>query len=819
MPGRETELYKSQKRRIKRKLRFSRVLLLGLLLISLCLVVVGCGYVAGAIVTLPAWDPNKLAGSESTIIYDKNNKPATTVFAEENRTPVSLAELPPYLPDAFIAVEDNRFYQHHGVDVEAIGRAVVANIKGGVGSEGGSTITQQLVKNAFLSSEKTLKRKIQEAILAVEVERRYSKDQILEFYLNRIYFGNGAYGIQTASHLYFGKDAKNLTLAESAMLAGIVRSPNNYNPFSNPELARRRQHLVLDLMVRYGKITASEAEQAKNEKLKYREGNVETAYAYPYFTDNVITEAEKVLEQQGISREASQNLVYRGGLKIYTSLNKPVQAKMEQVFGNPSNFPADQHGKQVEGAMVLLDQHTGEIQALVGGRKYSQLRSFNRATQAKRQPGSAIKPIVVYAPAMEKGYTTATILDDVPATFGNKTFYNYDNVYRGLIPMRTAVQWSVNTYAVRLLDRIGVDYGYDFAKKLGITTLDPARDRHLSLALGGITYGISPLEMAGAYGAIANQGIYIQPHTIRKIVDRNGEVLYEAQPHKKVVMSEQTAYIMTDLLRTVVRAGTGQRAQLNRPVAGKTGTTEHHVDAWFIGYTPEFVGAVWMGFDKEEQMPSGTWGSGYPLRIWKAVMQKATEGLPVRDFPQPSGLVRATICSKSGKLPNAFCPTNELIPNELFVKGTEPTQVCDLHVQAEICPDSGKLATPYCPNRISAVFLKRPPYSGKAPLDAREALPTESCPLHGAGGGQDQVVRVKVCTDPRHNGTLYLANTPGLLETGGCPPEFVEEREFPVKDVPKLRCPLPDHQVKKINLNLNRLFNQGKNEEGNSNQQ
>jgi len=818
MPGRETELYQSQRRK-KRKLKSSRVLLLGLLLIGLCLVVVGCGYVAGAIVTLPAWDPNKLAGSESTIIYDKDNKPATTVYAEENRTPVSLSELPPYLPDAFIAVEDNRFYQHHGVDVEAIGRALVANIKGGVGSEGGSTITQQLVKNAFLSSEKTLKRKIQEAILAVEVERRYSKDQILEFYLNRIYFGNGAYGIQTASQFYFGKDAKNLTLAESAMLAGIVRSPNNYNPFSNPELAERRQHLVLDLMVKYGKITESEAERAKNEKLKYHEGNVKTAYAYPYFTDNVITEAEKVLEQQGISREASQNLVYRGGLKIYTSLNKPVQAKMEQVFADNSNFPGDQKGKQVQGAMVLLDQHTGEIQALVGGRKYSQLRSFNRATQAKRQPGSAIKPIVVYAPALEKGYTTATVLDDVPATYGNKTFVNSDNTYRGLIPMRTAVQWSINTYAVRLLDRIGVDYGYDFAKKLEITTLDPARDRHLSLALGGITYGISPLEMAGAYGAIANQGIYVQPHAVRKIVDRNGEVLYEAHPHKKVVMSEQTAYIMTDLLRTVVRAGTGQRAQMNRPVAGKTGTTEHHVDAWFMGYTPEFVGAVWMGFDKEEQMPSGTWGGGYPLRIWKAVMQKATEGLPVRDFPQPGGLVRATICSKSGKLPNAFCPENELIPDELFVQGTAPTQTCDVHVQAEICPDSGKLATPNCPNRISAVFLKRPPFSGKAPLDAREALPTEVCPVHGTGGGQDQVVRVKVCTDPRHNGILYLANTPGLLETGGCPPEFVEEREFPVNDVPKLRCPLPDHQVKKSNLNLNRLFNQERNQGWNDNLQ
>ncbi|MGB9793117.1 MAG: transglycosylase domain-containing protein, partial [Thermacetogeniaceae bacterium] len=571
-----------------------------------------------------------------------------------------------------------------------------------------------------------------------------------------------------------------------------------------------------DLMVEQGKITPHEAEQAKNEKLKFRQGNKKTVYSYPYFVDTVITEAEAVLKEQGFSREESQNLVYRGGLKIYTSLNREAQEKMEEVFADPSNFPPDKNGKQVEGAMVLIDQHTGEIQALVGGRNYSQLRPFNRATQAKRQPGSAIKPIAVYCPALEKGYTTATVLDDVPATFGSKTFYNYDNVYRGLIPMRTAVQWSVNTYAVKLLDRIGADYGFEFAKKLGITTLDPIRDRNLSLALGGITYGISPLEMAGAYAAIANQGIYIQPHTIRKIVDRNGEVLYDATPKRKVVMSPQTAYIMTDLLRTVVKAGTGQRAQMNRPVAGKTGTTENHVDAWFVGYTPEFVGVVWLGFDKEEQMPQGTWGSGYPLRIWKTVMLKATEGLPVRDFPQPGGLVRITICSKSGKLPNAFCPINELI-QELFVKGTEPKQICDLHVQAEICADSGKLATTYCPHKISAVFLKRPPYSGNAmPLDAREALPTEVCPIHSSQENQEQMVRVKVCKDPRHNGVLYLANTPGLLETGGCPPEFVEEVELPAKDVPKLRCPLPDHQVKKIELNLNRLFNQGKKPENNS---
>jgi len=780
----------------KKKISFSRVLLLVLFLLVISLVGVGCGYFVGVVSDLPSWDPSQLEGSETTVIYDKYGHPAAKVFAEENRSPVSLRELPPYLPDAFIAVEDERFYEHFGIDLRAIGRAAIANIKGGLGTEGGSTITQQLVKNAFLSPEKTLKRKIQEAILAIELERHYSKEEILEFYLNKIYFGHGAYGVQAAAQLYFGKDAQDLTLAESAMLAGIVRSPNNYNPLSNPELAKKRQELVLDLMAEQGKISPQEAEAAKKEDLKIQEKSSKNFYQYPYFIDYVISETEKILQQQGLSRETAQNMIYRGGLKIHTSLNPRIQKKMEEVFADDSYFPPDQQGKKVQAAMVLIDHHTGEIQALVGGRDYSQLRAFNRATQAKRQPGSAIKPIVVYAPALEKGYTTALVLDDVPVTFGKKTFENYDHRYRGLIPMRVAVQWSINTYAVKLLHLIGVEYAFNFAKKLGITSLDPVRDKNLSLALGGITYGVSPLEMAGAYSAFANKGVYIAPHTVRKIVDRDGITIYEAHPQRRVVMSEQTAYIMTDLLRTVVSKGTGWRAQLNRPVAGKTGTTSEDVDAWFVGYTPEFTAAVWMGFDKEARMYN-VYGGTYPAKIWKAVMQEATAGLPVRDFPQPPGIVRATICSKSGLLPNAFCPKKDLI-TEIFVKGTVPTQTCDAHVEAEICAESGKLANPYCPNKIRAVFLKRPEVSGKVkPEDASEALPTEVCSIHGPETAGEEKVTVRICTDPRHNGVPYLANTPGLLETGGCPPEFVEEREFPASEVPKLHCPLPDHQVKK----------------------
>jgi penicillin-binding protein 1A len=787
MPDKNASTRRTAKKKNKKKLSFSRVSLLAVLLIVLLFV--GCGYVAGAVYSMPEWDPQKLEGSETTIIYDQEGQPASRLYAEENRTAISLNDLPQYIPDAIVSIEDNRFFSHYGVDIEAIGRAMVANIKGGLGAEGGSTITQQLVKNSFLTPEKTFKRKIQEAVLALQVEHHYSKTEILEFYLNRIYFGNGAYGIQTASQYYFGKNAKDLTLAESALLAGIVRSPNNYNPKQSEEVAKKRQELVLNTMVNYGKITQEEADQAKQEELQFREGSIAT-YNFPHFTDHVINEAEEILQEQGLSKEDCQALLYRGGLRIYTTLNPQVQQKMEEVFANSANFPSDQNGKQVEGAMVLLENKTGEIQALVGGREHTQQRSFNRATQAVRQPGSAIKPLVVYAPALEKGYTTALSLLDSPVTIGNNTFNNYDHKYAGWITMRTAVQWSKNTYAVRLLHNMGADYGLEFGKKLGITSFDDSRDSNLSLALGGITYGISPLEMAGAYGAIANQGVYIEPHSILRIIDSDGKVLYEANPQKRVAMSEQTAYIMTDLLQTVVKSGTGTRARMNRPVAGKTGTTEETKDIWFMGYTPEFTGAVWMGFDQEENIKDGQAAGGYhPALIWRAVMQKASEGLPVQQFTRPSGIVNKAICTKSGKLPNAFCPKEDLI-NEVFVQGSLPNETCDLHVQVEICEETKMLANEYCPHKIKAVFLKG--------AKSGEQLPEKVCEKHGP---EDQKkVTVRVCTDPRHNGVLYLANESGLLETGGCPHEFIEERKFLPEEAPKMHCPLKEHQVTKKSL-------------------
>ncbi len=672
MPNRQAELTNRQRKKKKRKPFRTVVFLIELIALGLLLFV--SINLAWAVATLPAWNPSKLSGSQSTTIYDRYDQAATEVFVDQNRTPVSLAELPPYLSQAFVAAEDNRFYEHSGIDPVGIARALLADLRSGSAEEGGSTITQQLVKNAFLSDDKSLRRKIQEAILAMEAEHYYTKQEILEFYLNRIFFGNGAYGVQAASQFYFSKSAKDLDLAESALLAGIVRSPNNYNPIASPDLAKSRQETVLDQMVKYGAITQQNAAQAKQEQLQYHEG-VQGTYQYPYYTDEVVSETESILQQQGMTLDAAQNLIYNGGLQIYTALNEPAQNKMESVFANKASFPPNYNGQQVQGAMVLIDQHTGQIQALVGGRQHSVARPFNRVTQAERQPGSSIKPIVVYSPALEKGYTEALVQDDAPAVFGPKTFYNDDDTYRGPITMRTALEDSINTYAVKLLDLIGVDYGYDFAAKFGITSLDPNNDKNLSLALGGITNGISPLAMTAAYAAIANQGIYIKPYCVRKILDSNGGLLYEAKPQQQAAISPRTAYIMTDLLESVVKVGTGTNAQLDRPVAGKTGTTSGKADAWFIGYTPEYTAAVWTGFDQEENMENlpDVFGATYPALAWKAVMQTATQGLPVTDFPMPAGLIKVAIDNKTGLLPSTGTPAGE-VEYDVFVQGTAPTQ-------------------------------------------------------------------------------------------------------------------------------------------------
>ncbi|MDD2497248.1 MAG: penicillin-binding protein 1A [Desulfitobacteriaceae bacterium] len=800
----------SKQKKKKRKLKISRVILLTLIF----LVIIGGGTALGLVISaassLPDWSAADLEAEKTSFIYDMNDELMMQLHKTENRTPVELEQIPTYLVDAFIATEDVRFEKHHGIDVRRIFGALIADVRNRNFSEGASTITMQLVRNAILEDqEKKIERKIKEALLAIQVESKYTKEEILSMYLNEIFFGHGTHGVQAAAQVYFGKDVQDLTLGESAMLAGLVRNPRTYSPFLNPENSLRIRDTVLNNMVRYNKITSEEAEEAKKESLQLADYNQRSVYAYPWFTDYVIDEAEELLADAGY--ESSQ--LYTEGFRIYATMNPEIQKAAEATYEGDSFFPKSNSADPVQSAMAVLDPATGEIRALIGGREHVTKRGLNRATDMKRQPGSVIKPIAVYAPALDKGYTPASVVDDVPVAFGSYKPKNYDGQYRGLISMREAVQYSVNVPAVKFLNQMGISEGFNFAKNLGLP-LDDKNDKNLSLALGGLTHGVSPLDLSAAYAAFDNQGVYIEPHAITKICDQKGNTIVDVTAKKHIAMSEQTAYLMTDILKTVVDAGTGTRAKMNRPVAGKTGTTQlpdkkgfqnrtGNKDAWFAGFTPELVGVVWMGYDEDydengkAQYLNRVYGGQYPAKIWKSVMDKSLKNAPVKPFPVPSGIVSKAIDIKSGKLPSDLTP-DRFIRTEIFSSKNVPTEISDVWVTASICAETGLLVNESCPVKISGVFLKRPepyPNTGKKPNDADLSLPSGNCALHTGVPVGTSTDLIAVCTDPRHGGALFLANTPQSNEDGGCPQEFVVFISPESDEIPTHYCDLEDHQI------------------------
>lgn len=697
----------------------------------------------------PSFDPQKLKASETSIVYDSNNNVIAELHGGQNRIPVSLDQIPEHLKQAFIAIEDQYFYRHKGINFKSLIGALWTDIVSGKYQRGASTITQQLVKNVFLTHEKTLKRKAQEAWLAIQIERHYTKDQILEFYLNQIYFGHSAYGVEAAAQTFFGKSVKDLTLAESAMLAGVTKGPSIYSPYNNFEKAKERQALVLNEMVDMGFITKEEAEKAKKEEIKLVGlENAKADYKAPYFTDFVITQlAEDLQRELGLTESEAYEKIYNGGLRIYTTLDLEIQEAAERALADPKNYPYTREDKnglpQPQAAAVVIDPHTGYIKAMVGGREHYQKLGLNRATQSYRQPGSAFKPIVVYTPAIDMGYTAASVIDDSPVSYGNWSPQNYSRDFKGLTTIKKAIADSINVVAVKTLEKIGVDRGIEYAQKLGIKSLvleGKKNDRQLSIALGGLTKGVSPLELASAYGTLANQGVHVEPIAILKVVDKNGRTILENTPTKWTAVSPQVAYIMTEMMRSVVTEGTATRlASFPFPVAGKTGTTSDSKDVWFVGYTPHLVAAVWMGHDEPTPM-RGVAGGNQPALIWRQIMTAAHKNLPKIGFSKPSGIVGPiAVCADSGKIPTELCnndPRGSRVRYEYFIKGTEPTELCDVHVQELIDTASGKLATPYCPPEqvVQKVFLNRPAYQvspdGKIPLDAKYMPPTEYCDLH-----------------------------------------------------------------------------------------
>lgn len=577
---------------------------------------------------------------QPTVIYDVNGKEASKISANKTEG-VPINKIPKHVREAVLAIEDRRFYEHGGVDYKGIMRAAYENLtKGGI-TQGGSTITQQLAKITLLTPEQTLKRKLKEVAVAKEIEYKYSKNEILEMYLNQIYFGHGAWGIQNASRAYFGKTVEDLSISEAAMLAGLIHAPSVLDPYKNKKAADDRQHVVLKQMKRYGFITEKEYEEAKSEKIVLRKESDPLKGKYPYYVDQVIVEAT---EKYGMD----QDELLTGGYKIYTELDQRMQKATEEVYQKDELFTRGSNpDEQVQSGSVTLDPKTGGIRALVGGRGDHVFLGYNRATQLKAQPGSTMKPLAVYTPALEEGYKITDFLEDEEMEFaGGYAPKNYNGEYAGQVPMFEAVIESKNIPAVWLLNEIGIQKGLDSAEKFGIPMEEG--DRKLGLALGGLERGTSPLQMASAYSVFVNDGKRTDAHVITKIINANGTEVAAYKKKETKVTTKKIAKDITTMLKGVVdnSEGTGTNAKVDgRDVAGKTGTTQVNdvniknavKDQWFVGYSPNLVTAVWTGYDK-------TTSSQYLLTdrsrgsniVFKEMMSESLKYVDEEEFDVPT---------------------------------------------------------------------------------------------------------------------------------------------------------------------------------------
>ncbi len=617
-----------------------------------------------------------------TKIYDDNDELITELHVER-RIFVPLAHIPQALRDAVIATEDKRFYYHWGIDPIGIARAVVQNYRRGRVVEGGSTITQQLTKVLFLTPDKSLERKLKEAVLALELERRYTKDRILEMYLNQVYFGHGAYGVEAAARTYFGKSVSELSLREAALIAGLPRAPTTYSPFEHGEAAKRRREVVLRRLVEYGAVKDAEAKKLARAELGLipPERRRNTGQ---YFLDYV---------QQTLEGKYGADMVFKGGLNVYTTLSPTMQLAAEHALrdglkaleGRTKGRP----GEHPEGAIVTVEPQTGYVRAMVGG--YDFFRSeFNRAVQARRQPGSAFKPFI-YVAALEAGLTAATRIEDAPVSYTvgpNGQVWkpeNYDRKFRGETTLQQALEESVNVVTVKVQEKVGLSRTIQVARRFGISS---PLGLNLSLALG--TSDLTLIELTSAYGALGNQGQWLPPTTIRYVTDPQGTLLEENLPEPREAVSPETAYVITHMLRGVVERGTGHAAKvLGRPIAAKTGTTNDYSNAWFVGYTPRLATGVWVGYDRPRSLGKDETGSRVAVPIWVSYMGKVLGDSPKEDFPMPDRVVIA---------PVDLDPSNEcvrVVPLA-FVKGTEPAVACGVRRQAVpgALPSAGDVPAP-----------------------------------------------------------------------------------------------------------------------------
>ena len=643
---------------------------------------------------VPDWqklDISRLSAlAQTSSMYDMNGELMSELRGSENRIIVSLDEIPLHTRQAFIAAEDLRFYDHRGIDVYRILGALRSNLKSGSLAEGASTITQQLAKLTHLSAEKTIRRKLEEINLAFQIEKVYNKDEILAMYLNTVYFGRGAYGIQAAAQAYFGVDAEDLTLNQSASLAAIIKAPSIYAPHISPSNNRSRRQYILSVMAENGFISQEEKQAALDESIWVLAQEAEKQL-YSWYIDEALRESAELL---GLSADE----VIQGGFKIYTAYDARLQTIADEVYADSSFFPAAaSDGTPIQSAMAVVDTNNGAVLAMIGGRDYTVRRGLNRATQMRRQPGSALKPLAVYGPALELGYTTASVLLDEKTSFGGYTPRNAGDRYYGLVTMRTAIRNSLNTTAVRLLEEIGLDASIQYLNKMGIPTRNS--DRNLSLALGSMTYGVTPVELAAAYVPYANGGIYHQPYCVERIETVDGSNVYERKDSGKQVLSAQNAFLMTSLLQSVVSSGTGTRMlAANTPIAGKTGTvsmTGGNRDIWMTAYTPEISVAVWMGYDQTDakhKISNGITGGRNTASLAAAFFKKAYVDREKPDFSQPDGLVWLTLDKRALTSRGSIMLASDKTPkeyrlSEVFAASNRPYAVSDIW-QAPDAPSS-----------------------------------------------------------------------------------------------------------------------------------
>ncbi len=733
------------------------------------------------------------ASNRTTLIYDAKGNIIQKLTGRDNMDsePITDKQAPKYLKDAIIAIEDERFKTHPGVDIQGVINAGLGFVKSIVTgdnstSRGGSTITQQVVKNITGDDTRSIERKVQEGYAAIMLEKKLEKWQILELYMNLGYWGNSCTGVQSASKKYFGKPVSELSLAQCALLAGITNSPGKYNPFTEKgrEKTKERQKIILSLMLKQGKISQAEYDQAIKEDLKFvpKSNSQRVVSVQSYFVDQVIVDVRKALmEQMNISATMANYMIYGGGLEIYTTMDPKIQTDMDSVFLDDKYFPqvnetAKRQMEHSQAAMAIVDVQNGHIKALYGGYgKKEASNTLNRASSSlmKRQPGSTAKPITTYAPAIDmKKITAATVIDDKPVYMltgkDSERPYptNYDNKYDGLTTVRNGLKNSVNVVAATIWrDYLGADNSIEYLKKVGINR---EKEKYISLVMGGWEQGINPLQLAAAYVPFAHEGLYYEPTTFTLVKDSDGaELINRKASNFNIAYSEQTAFIMTDMLQEVTKGRTSTYPHsgtavtnvneeiIGMPIAAKTGTTQSNIDKWLVGYTPYYSAAVWYGYDnsgsepievKKEEMYQAH-------KIFSAVMKKVHEDLPKKEFNEmPSDIVKKTICIYSGKVATDLCkhePRGNATKVEYFIKGTEPRDddPCTIHVEAQVCTESqdtlkrNLLAGPYCPAEkiVSKVFIQRdPPYlpvkpNETAPKDVIYELPAgEFCTVHGA---------------------------------------------------------------------------------------